>query len=48
MRYQDFVIKNGEFVGKFEDMYQNFKDPWLQSQRYQKSTPINHKMIVDF
>jgi len=29
--YQDFVIKNGKFVGKFEKMYQLFDDPWHQS-----------------
>jgi len=23
-KYQDFVIKNGRFVGKFEEMYQKF------------------------
>jgi SAM-dependent methyltransferase len=30
-RYQDYVIKDGKFVGDFEGMYQNFEDPWLQS-----------------
>ena len=30
-RYQDYVIKDGEFVGDFERMYQNSEDPWLQS-----------------
>ena len=33
MRYQDFVIKNGKFVGEFEKMYQLFDDPWLQSEK---------------
>ena len=32
MRYQDFVIKDGNFVGKFEEMYQQFEDPWNQSE----------------
>lgn len=31
MGYQDFVIKDGEFIGDFEGMYQTFKDPWNQS-----------------
>ena len=31
MRYQDLVIKDGEFVGEFEKMYQEFTDPWGQS-----------------
>jgi SAM-dependent methyltransferase len=30
-RYQDFVIKDGRFVGRFEDMYRSSDDPWLQS-----------------
>ena len=32
-RYQDYVIKNGEFVGEFEQMYQDFNDPWEQNKR---------------
>ena len=28
INYQDFVIKNGKFIGQFEKMYQEFKDPW--------------------
>lgn len=31
-RYQDFVIKNGKFVGRFEEMYRKFDDPWHQSE----------------
>jgi SAM-dependent methyltransferase len=26
--YHDYFIKNGEFVGEFEQMYQNVADPW--------------------
>ena len=26
-RYQDYVIKDGKFVGDFEGMYQNADDP---------------------
>jgi len=29
--YQDFVIKDGKFVGDFDGMYQNFDEPWHQS-----------------
>lgn len=29
-RYQDYVIKDGELVGDFEEMYQDFEDPWEQ------------------
>ena len=27
-RYQDFVIKDGKFIGDFEGLYNNFEDPW--------------------
>ena len=32
MKYQDYVIKDGKFIGEFEKMYQKFDDPWHQSQ----------------
>lgn len=32
-RYQDYVIKDGKLVGEFEEMYQDFLDPWEQSVR---------------
>jgi tRNA G46 methylase TrmB len=31
MSYQDYVIKDGQFVGQFEKMYQECDDPWMQS-----------------
>ena len=30
--YRDYVIKDGKFVGKFEEMYQNCDDPWNQDE----------------
>ena len=31
MRYQDYVIKDGMFIGKFEEMYQASSEiPWHQ------------------
>jgi SAM-dependent methyltransferase len=27
-KYQDLVIKDGRFIGRFEEMYQQFADPW--------------------
>ena len=30
-RYQDYVIKDGKLVGEFEQMYQDFEDPWEQT-----------------
>ena len=29
-RYQDYVIKDGKFIGNFEQMYKDFEDPWGQ------------------
>ncbi len=31
-RYQDYVIRDGRFVGEFEGMYQDFDDPWGQTK----------------
>ncbi len=36
-RYQDYVIKDGEFVGKFEEMYQKFDNPWHQIEATKNS-----------
>jgi len=30
--YQDYVIKDGKLVGEFEQMYQDYEDPWHQSK----------------
>jgi len=32
-KYQDYVIKDGRFVGRFEEMYRLFDDPWHQSEQ---------------
>ncbi|BBH54077.1 methyltransferase domain-containing protein [Fluviispira sanaruensis] len=29
--YHDFVIKDGKFIGEFDEMYQNIEDSWFQS-----------------
>lgn len=31
--YHDFVIRDGQFVGQFEDMYRACSDPWMQSEQ---------------
>ncbi len=41
--YHDYVIKDGKFIGKFEEMYQAYEDPWIQSQqpnRYSRKMAI--------
>lgn len=30
--YHDYVIKDGRFIGRFEEMYQNCDDPWHQDK----------------
>ncbi|MBI1829553.1 MAG: methyltransferase domain-containing protein [Thaumarchaeota archaeon] len=30
-KYQDYVIKDSKFIGRFNDMYQKFEDPWNQT-----------------
>ena len=32
-RYQDYVIKDGVIIGEFEEMYQDFNDPWEQTTK---------------
>ena len=31
-RYQDYVIKDGQLVGDFEQMYRDHSDPWQQAE----------------
>ncbi len=41
--YHDYVIKDGKFIGRFEDMYQAVEDPWMQSEqpnRYSRTLAI--------
>ena len=44
-RYQDYVIKAGKFVGEFEEMYQDYDDPWEQSLREED---LSYKAITLF
>lgn len=41
--YHDYSIKDGKLIGKFEEMYQEFEDPWIQStqpNRYSRQMAI--------
>ena len=43
--YHDYVIKDGNFIGKFEDMYLDVNDPWMQSSqpnKYSRMAGILH------
>jgi len=34
-RYQDYLFRDGRFVGEFEEMYRDFADPWHQTSTEQ-------------
>ena len=43
--YHDLVIKDGKFIGEFEQLYSEFDDPWMQSQQpnpYARMASIIH------
>lgn len=44
--YQDYVIKKGKFIGKFEEMYKNCSDPWKYLSIGKNN--IDHKIIIEF
>jgi len=45
-KYQDFVIKNGVFIGKFEEMYQRFPDPWLQESEQHNVNSYSRNIAI--
>ena len=48
LKYQDLVIKDGKFVGKFEEMYQKFSDPWNLLKNNKLDNSLNYKIIYDY
>lgn len=43
--YHDYVIKDGKFIGQFDEMYADFNDPWTQSiqpNKYSRMAGIIH------
>ena len=48
MKYQDFVIKNGKFIGKFEDMYKKISDPWNLLRKNNKTKNLNYLVIYNY
>ena len=48
MSYQDYVIKNGKFVGKFEEMYQKYNDPWHLLKNNIHSQNMNYQIIFNY
>jgi predicted TPR repeat methyltransferase len=48
MRYQDYVIKSGKFVGKFEEMYSKFSDPWNLLKKNNLGQNLNYQIIINY
>jgi trans-aconitate methyltransferase len=55
--YHDYVIKDGKFIGQFDEMYADIDDPWMQStqpNKYARSAAISYinkfniKSLVEF
>lgn len=43
--YHDYVIKDGKFIGQFDEMYADFNDHWTQSiqpNKYSRMAGIIH------
>lgn len=47
-RYQDLVIKDGRFVGEFEQMYQEFEDPWHQTAPGYVEKSISRQIVANY
>ncbi len=49
--FHNYVIKNGKFIGKFEEMYQHFEFPWDQKNREifqtEKAIILNHLTKIE-
>ena len=45
MKYADFVIKDGKFIGQFEEMYKNVSDPWKLLSK-NKNKNLNYEVIL--
>ena len=48
MKYQNFVIKNGKFIGKFEEMYRKISDPWNLLKKNNKTKNLNYQVIYNY
>lgn len=46
MRYQDLVIKDGKFIGKFNELYKRYKDPWLSLKKNKDHGRLKYNLII--
>ena len=45
-KYQDYVIKDGRFIGKFEEMYRDCDNPWHQSDNEYVTGSISRNATI--
>ena len=45
MVYHDLIIKDGNFVGEFEKLYQEYDDPWNQKKTYNS---ISRQVVCNY
>ena len=48
MKYQDYVIKDGKFIGKFDEMYKKHSDPWRLLSKNKNKKNLNYQIIYNF
>ena len=46
--YQDYVIKDGKFLGNFEEMYEKVEDPWNQSIDKNIEKSLSRQAVINF
>ena len=48
MKYQDLIIKDGQFIGNFEKMYRTFEDPWGQTKEGYVENSISRQIVINY
>ena len=48
MKYQDLVVKDGKLIGKFDEMYQKFSDPWSLLKKNKLGQNLNYQIILNY
>ena len=46
MDYHNYTIKNGKFIGRFEDLYKNCDDPWNLLALKKLNFKIDYKIVI--
>ena len=48
MKYGDYFIKDGKFIGDYEKIYKDFDDPWNQSKDWYVNYSPSRQAVVSF